>query len=184
MKGDLRLVGLDVSASSEDVIIAICSYGNCVKGDIKVRDICTLNNGLCTSWVQCPLGATVKIANLGKIGIDWTFARVDLLATRPTQCFKCWRFGHLRNACKSGDDFSGLCFECNDSGHAARQCLAPPACKICLIDGKALNHRQVSGMRSAVQSLSKGATASISAQAGASGSTRRVENMEICKYGS
>ncbi|CAL1672271.1 unnamed protein product [Lasius platythorax] len=155
VKGDLRLVGLDVSTSSKDVIKAICSYGNCVKEDIKVGDIRTLNNRLCTSWVQCPLGAAVKIANLGKIGIGWTLARVDLLATRPTQCFKCWRFGHFRNACKSGDDFSGLCFKCGDSGHAAKQCSAPPACKICLIDGKTSFDRRERNVRACLRRLGR-----------------------------
>lgn len=49
--------------------------------------------------------------------------------------------GDLRHTYKSKEDFSGLCFRCGGSGHAARYCNAPPSCKICMIDGKAFSHR-------------------------------------------
>ncbi|KMQ91114.1 gag-pol polyprotein [Lasius niger] len=76
-------------------------------------------NGLHTVWVQCPLNAAIKIANYGRVRIGWTSARLDLLGPRPTQCFKCWRFGHLKHARRSKEDFSKLCFRCGDGEHTA-----------------------------------------------------------------
>lgn len=100
-----------------------------------------MRNGLFTVWVQCPLSAAIKIANHRKINIGWTQVRVDLLNNRPSQCYKCWKVGHLKHACPSKEDFGGSCFRCGGEGHIARNCGAPPACKVCKLDGRAFNHR-------------------------------------------
>ncbi|KAL6418384.1 hypothetical protein ACFW04_012168 [Cataglyphis niger] len=100
-----------------------------------------MNNGLYTLWVQCPLNAALKVANLKKIKIGWTLARVDLLDNRLVQCFKCWKYGHVRLACPSKEDFTGLCFKCGRKGHLANKCSLPPFCKVCDSEGKNSDHR-------------------------------------------
>lgn len=100
-----------------------------------------MNNGLFTVWVQCPLSAAIKVVNLKKVKIGWTLARVDLLENRPVQCFKCWRFGHIRMACMAKEDHSGHCFKCGEAGHLARTCNCPPFCKVCSLEGRNPNHR-------------------------------------------
>lgn len=143
IRGELQFVGLDDSTTVSDVVDTIVSYGGWVGADVRVGVIRFLNNVYAYTLPRwyCPLGAAMKTANHGKVRIGWTLARVNLLGPRPVQCLKCWRFGHLRHACKSGEDFSKLCFRCGGSEHTARSCTAPPACKICMIEGRDANHR-------------------------------------------
>ncbi|XP_050452495.1 uncharacterized protein LOC126852055 [Cataglyphis hispanica] len=84
---------------------------------------------------MCPLNAALKVANLKKIKIGWTLARVELLDNIPVQCFKCWIYGHVRLACSSKEDFSGLCFKCGRKGHLANNCNLPPFVR-CVIQKK------------------------------------------------
>lgn len=114
VKGEIRLIVLDESVTTEDVIYSIIHFGTCAEKDIKIGSIRPMS--LFSVWAHCPLGAANKITSLKKIRIGWTLARVDLLESRPVQCFKCWRFGHLRNWCTSKTDFSKLCFRCGEGG--------------------------------------------------------------------
>ncbi|KMQ92252.1 gag-pol polyprotein [Lasius niger] len=109
-KGEIRLVGLDCTVSTDEVLDIVAGLGGCLRNDVKVGMIRPLNNGLYTVWIQCPLEAVAKLSNLRKVKIGWTLARVEALNARPLQCFKCWRFGHLRSSCSFKEDFSGLCF--------------------------------------------------------------------------
>ncbi|KMQ84932.1 gag-pol polyprotein, partial [Lasius niger] len=106
-KGEIRLVGLDCTTSANEVLNVVASLGGCLEDDVKVGAIRPLNNGLYTVWVQCPLGAVAKLSHMRKVKIGWTLARVEALNARPLQCFKCWRFGHLKSSCSFAEDFSG-----------------------------------------------------------------------------
>jgi len=140
-KGEIRLVGLDESVSTEDVRLAIAKYGECNEADIRIGSIRPMNNGLFTVWAKCPLSAAITMANEKKIRLGWTFVRVDLLEPRPTQCYKCWRYGHLKNSCTSQFDHSGCCFNCGGSNHRVGQCKLPAKCMVCADDKKDANHR-------------------------------------------
>ncbi|KMQ92347.1 gag-pol polyprotein [Lasius niger] len=177
VRGEFRLIGLDASTSAAEVKDVVISYGGCLEEDIKVGIIRPMANGLFTAWVQCPLGAAMKIANNGRVNIGWTSARVDLLGAMPTQCFRCWQFGHLRHTCQSKDDFSGLCFRCGGSGHAARHCDAPPNCKLCSMAGRAANHRLGSNLCPAVKTP-VGKEGAIAAAGSSAVSARRTEHMD------
>ncbi|KMQ93101.1 gag-pol polyprotein [Lasius niger] len=155
VKGEIRLVGMDCTVSSEEVVEVISEYGRCLKEDVRVGIIRPMSNGLYTVWAQCPLSAAIRTVNNGKIPIGWTLARVDLLNRRPTQCFKCWKFGHLSNACKSTEDFSKLCFRCGGEDHVARSCRSQPSCKICTMEGRAADHRLGSGLCSAMKEVDR-----------------------------
>ncbi|KMQ81776.1 gag-pol polyprotein [Lasius niger] len=181
VRGEIRLVGLDDSSSVNDVKDTVVKHGGCLEEDIRVGTIRPMANGLHTVWVQCPLSAATKLANQGKVRIGWTSARVDLLNSRPTQCHRCWRFGHLKHACKAKEDFSKLCFRCGGGEHTARFCTAPPLCKICAIDGKPSDHRIGSNVCPAVRDSSKTKPLSTTTQMNVSvaGSARRNEPMEL-----
>lgn len=146
IKGELRLIGLHDASSPDEVMDVIFKYGNCIKEDIKTGPIRPMRNGLHTVWVQCPLNAAIKIANHKKISVCWTQMGVELLNNRSVQCFKCWKFGHLRHACPSKEDFGGSCFRCGGVGHAARNCSASPACMACKFNGRIFNHRLSSNL--------------------------------------
>lgn len=124
----------------------VAEAGTCNFREVKVGQIRTLSNGLCTVWLQCPLAAAIKVAELGKLKIGWTIARIELLKARATRCFKCWKQGHLRNNCKSIADYTRTCYRCGTEGHPAKTCLAPLRCVLCVEIGKETNHRMGSGL--------------------------------------
>lgn len=141
VKGDLRISGFDDSISETEIAEVVAEAGGCVPREIKMGEIRKIKSGLCTVWLQCPLAAAIKAASAEKLKLGWTVARVQLLKTRPTRCYKCWRLGHLRNSCKSQSDYSSSCYVCGQQGHPARTCKESPRCAICAECGLSANHR-------------------------------------------
>lgn len=140
-KGELRIWGFDDSVCSGEVACVVSDLGGCLPSEVSVGKFIRMINGLGSVWVKCPLASAIKIAATDRIRIGWTFARIELQENKPMQCFKCWRFGHMRNTCKSDIDRSSSCFRCGKSGHSVRQCSVKPNCVICEQDGRAANHR-------------------------------------------
>ena len=68
-------------------------------------------------------------------------ARVELLATRPMQCFRCLELGHTRSRCTAEIDRSGLCYRCGQEGHLASACSAASKCLRCEAGGRPADHR-------------------------------------------
>lgn len=141
VRGEIRLTGLDDSVTQEEVRSVIAREGQCPVDNVRTGPIRVLNNGLGAVWIQCPLAAALVVSRPGRLRIGWTIARVELLKSRPVQCFKCWDFGHVRYACKSAKDRSGLCFRCSAPGHSANECRADPRCAVCADRGRECAHR-------------------------------------------
>jgi hypothetical protein len=38
-------------------------------------------------WLQCPIAAAIKMANIGRINVGWSMARLDLMKKRPVQYY-------------------------------------------------------------------------------------------------
>lgn len=131
VKGEIRLVGLDDSVSVEEVKTVIAREGSCDEEEVKPGPIRRMYNGLGSVWLQCPLAAAMKVIDKGKVRIGWTMTRADLLKARRVQCFRCWKFGHVRFACKEAVNRTGRCFRCGESGHRSSECSAAPRCVIC-----------------------------------------------------
>lgn len=89
IRGEIRLIGMDDSVTKEEVCQVIVQTGGCKEEDIKIGPIRQMNNGLFTVWAQCPLSAAIKISNPRKVKIGWSITRVDLLESKPVQCYKC-----------------------------------------------------------------------------------------------
>lgn len=75
---EIRITGLDVSVIKEEVIDTIMEQGDCLEKEIRTGDIKELYNDIGMIWARCPLRATSTLANLGKIRIGWTMARVEM----------------------------------------------------------------------------------------------------------
>lgn len=97
VKGELQLWGIDDLLTTRDVASAIADIGDCEPTNMKVGLNNKMRNGLGSVWVQCPLTVAVKVAKCGsRIRIGWSTVRVELMRTRPKQCFRCWQTGHTK----------------------------------------------------------------------------------------
>jgi len=116
VKADLKISGFDEPVIKDEIITVITEFG-CLANDVRVGSFRAMRSGLNMTWVQCPLFAALKISKKGKINLGWSVARVELMKARPIQCFKCWKFGHVRNNCDSPIDRTGHCFQCSGTNH-------------------------------------------------------------------
>lgn len=139
--GELRIAGLDISVTPEELIGTLAESGQCNPENIKIGSFRENVRGMRTVWARCPLTAASALADIGKIEIGWSTARIELLKLRPVQCFKCWEFGHVRNACKANVERQGCCFGCGSNTHSVRDCRGPFKCVICEDRGLASKHR-------------------------------------------
>lgn len=99
--------------------------------DVHVGYFRRLVNGTRSVWVRCPAAVASGLATRGGMVIGWANVRIDDFKVRPTQCFRCWHFGHVRNTCRSTTDRTGYCFRCGESGHLIRDCTSEPKCVVC-----------------------------------------------------
>jgi len=73
-----------------------------------------------------PVAAAVKIAEKSRLQIGWSRCRVKLLGRRPLTCFRCQDPGHRAADCKAPPK-ERKCFRCQKEGHLARDCdVRPP----------------------------------------------------------
>lgn len=140
IKSELRLVGLDVTTTAEDIRTALIREGD-NSDDLKVGPIRSFRNGLGTAWLQCPVSIADRILQQGRVTIGWSTVRVESLGPKPTQCYKCWSFGHVRGTCGSATDRTGSCFRCGQPGHIIRDCRFPVKCVLCAELGLGPDHR-------------------------------------------
>ncbi|XP_068994243.1 uncharacterized protein [Neodiprion pinetum] len=145
IKGELRVLGLDYSVSTEELTRTLAEQGGCKVEEVRVGVPRRTPNGLYSAWAQCPLRAAVAVAKKGKVKIGWTTARVELLEARPRQCYKCWGFGHIGSMCKASTERRAACYRCSAEGHQARDCTANPKCAVCEGRGIDSAHRMGSG---------------------------------------
>jgi hypothetical protein len=126
---ELRVAGLDVSIAKEELRNALALAAGCGGAEVQVGEIGTSRGGLGSTWVRCPLVGVRKLAQAGKIALGWSTARVEAIAKRPLQCFKCLELGHVRATCVSTVDRSHLCYRCGEAGHRDTSCPASaPKC--------------------------------------------------------
>lgn len=130
-RGELRIIGIAPSTSREEIIGEVASLSGFPPDVFKVSEVRSMRDGMGIAWVQCPLNAAISVAETGYLRIGWTRVRVELMKKKPIQCFRCWRFGHVRQNCSASEDRQGSCFRCGQSGHLANICSEAPHCVVC-----------------------------------------------------
>jgi len=141
VKADIRVSGIDESVSRDGLVAAIMDVGGCSADDIRVSLFRSMWDGLSLAWIKCPLVAAIKLAKSGRLCIGWSVARIEMMRSRPVQCFKCWHYGHVRNKCESELDRTNHCFKCGNPDHTSYNCRSDPYCVICADLGHATVHR-------------------------------------------
>ncbi|OWR48347.1 Gag protein, partial [Danaus plexippus plexippus] len=137
---ELRVSGLDDSASASEIAEAIARSSNCAPEEVKIGEI-RRNRGRGTAWVKCPVEAAKRATTKGaRTYVGWTVVRVALLEARQMRCFKCQEVGHTRATCSSEVDRSESCFRCGQPGHTSAQCENAPHCVLCAEKNKPANH--------------------------------------------
>lgn len=107
---ELRVSGLVDSVNAVDVALATAKKEGCHGFLIRVGEIRRTLADSGSVWIKCPVAAANKLATAGKVMIGWTAAKVELLPSRPLQCFKCFETGHTQALCKSQADRERLCY--------------------------------------------------------------------------
>ncbi|XP_059045778.1 uncharacterized protein LOC131841475 [Achroia grisella] len=137
---EMRVMGLDDSATTEEVAVAVAQAGDCHPDAVRVGDIRRNSFGMGTCWVRGPVTAIKKATTAKHIRIGWVSARTELLRQRPLLCFRCLEGGHVSNQCSHTQDRSGLCYRCGEEGHRTATCTADPRCVVCAALGRPANH--------------------------------------------
>lgn len=140
-KADVRIFNFDKSVSAEEIKYAVAEKCNLSLESIKISGLRIMRNGLQTAWITLPLAAAIKLVEKPEMPIGWTIARLDLAASRPTQCFKCWAFGHMIHNCTRDINRMNNCFRCSKPGHKASECLASFCCAVCKENNIEFAHR-------------------------------------------
>lgn len=144
IRREVKLLGMDKSdawINADEIRCAVAAEGCCKTEEVHVDKIGRTWTGMGIAWVQCPRTATVKIVELGRISIERSSVRVELLKSRPVQCKRGWRVSRVREKCKSTKDYSNCCFKCGIAGHAAIICTNKIRCTLCSDLGLNENHR-------------------------------------------
>lgn len=128
---EVKVSGLDESASPEAVKAIIVEKGGCSAEQVKPGTIRFSNSGSGAIIVRCPVTAARAIVAAGRIQVGWSLATVEALEALPLRCFKCMAIGHTRALCPSPVDRSNLCYRCGKEGHISRECAAEPWCSVC-----------------------------------------------------
>lgn len=140
-RGDIRITGLDDSATPEELKHMIAEKYNIKLETIRVSALRTMENGMHMAWMSLPLAIAVELDRERKIRIGWTVARVKILNPRPRQCFRCWSFTHATTECKNKVDRTKCCFKCGRDNHFSINCTSNLCCVICKEAGLEHAHR-------------------------------------------
>lgn len=100
-RGEIRVVGLDDSATPQEVARALRVAVERPETDFQVGEIRRSAMCLGALWVRCPLESVLRLEKLGWVQVGWLRVRIQLMRDRPLQCFKCLVYGHLAFSCRS-----------------------------------------------------------------------------------
>jgi hypothetical protein len=139
---ELRVVGVDVSLGKEELRNALASAVRCGAAEVQVGEIGSSRGGLGSAWIKCPVAGARKLAQVGRVALGWSTAKIIAIPKRPLQCFKCLELRHVRATCVSTVERGHQCYRCGGTGHRARGCPASaPKCPLWESLGAPADHR-------------------------------------------
>ena len=77
-----------------------------------------------------------KLLQKGRLRVEYNWCRVEA-RVELTQCFKCWRYGHLAASCGAPEDRRRDCRQCGQKGHQSKECDNEKNCPVCGVAGHA-----------------------------------------------
>lgn len=170
---DVRISGLDETATTEGVAAAVAKAAGCDVALVRAGGIRSGFAGTGSVLVSCPLSAAKVLTEKGRILIGWSSARVVALEARPMRCYRCMGLGHTRPQCPASVDRGELCFRCGRAGHKAAACEeATLRCAVCAESGRPSGHTM--GGRSCKPAMQKGKIAGTRATPAVSSKTAEV----------
>ena len=119
---DMRVRGLDDSATPEDVRSALARAGGCSEDDLKLGPVRRAPSGAGSVWVQGPIAAVNKITAAKRVTVGWVVATVEPLDPRPLRCYRCLQEGHVGQRCTETSMRGDRCYRCGDLSHKASEC--------------------------------------------------------------
>ncbi|XP_025163575.1 uncharacterized protein LOC112590637 [Harpegnathos saltator] len=126
--GEIRIRGLEVSTSEEEAAQRVAQAGGCRVAEVQTGVIRTTPSGYRSLWMRCPLAAAKKVAEKGTLSLGWTQVKVELLESRPLQCYRCLERGHVQQNCSNKVDRRNICYRCGETDHLARSCTKAARC--------------------------------------------------------
>ncbi|XP_013178834.1 PREDICTED: uncharacterized protein LOC106125967 [Papilio xuthus] len=138
---EIKISGLDDSATVEEVLAAAAEAGGCPKESLKCSGVVRDRFGVGHAWVECEVPTAKRVAAAGRLTISWVSATVTLLEPRPLRCYRCLQKGHVRAQCSAEVDRSKQCFRCGKEGHNFKGCQAKPHCSICAEAKRPAEHK-------------------------------------------
>jgi hypothetical protein len=122
------------TATAEDVrkeLLKQATEGDKQADNIAVTMAAKPNKGRkLFAFATLPIETANKILKAGKLYVGWNACRVES-ANAPRRCFRCLRFGHVRENCESEINREDSCLRCCEPGHKARDCKNEPHCAAC-----------------------------------------------------
>lgn len=140
-KADMRLAGLDDSATVKEIKDTIAEIGGCAADDIRSGPVRMSPRGLGTIWLQCPLTMALKVMEKKRVRIGWTYVRPEILKQRTMHCFRYLEKGHVQQNCTNTIDRRSRCYNCGSTAHQVRTCTEKHRCPVCIDYGLPTNHR-------------------------------------------
>lgn len=143
-RAEIRITGLIDSATPGTVAAVVARVAGCLEGEVGMGEIHRSPSGLGSAWVQYPIAAAKKVADEGKLQVGWVQARVEALAPRLLQCYRCLEQGHIRQRCTAKIDHGDRCYRCGVAGHRAAGRSAVPRYPLCADIGRRAGQHQTS----------------------------------------
>ncbi|XP_064074001.1 uncharacterized protein LOC135193839, partial [Vanessa tameamea] len=109
---EIRVMDLDDSVTSEEVVAAVATEGGCSEGAIRPGVVVRGANGCRSLWLSCPVAAAKKILVSGRIRVGG----VD----RSRLCFRCGQPDHKARECTAAE---ANCILCSAAGKPATHAL-------------------------------------------------------------